>query len=206
MNANELKRLATRVDGDRGASEARARLADAALAAGSLDVAVASFGSPLGELAVAVTPKGLARVSFASEDRDEVLAELAERLSPRILESRRATDEVRRELEEYFEGRRSRFEVPVDRRLIRGIARDVLRATSRIPFGTTSTYGEIANRIGKPRAARAVGNALGSNPIPIVIPCHRVLRSGGALGGYGGGVERKQLLLALEGGSIGPVH
>jgi methylated-DNA-[protein]-cysteine S-methyltransferase len=199
MNANELKRLATRADGARGAADARSRFVDAALAAGSVDVAVGAVEGPVGELYLAVTPKGLARVSFASEDRDEVLAELAERLSPRILESRRAIDEVRRELEEYFEARRTRFEVPVDRRLIRGIARDVLRATSRIPFGKTSTYSEIADRIGRPRAARAVGNALGSNPIPIVIPCHRVLRAGGALGGYGGGIERKQVLLGLEG-------
>ena len=198
MNANELKRLASRADGARGAAGARDAFVDAALASGELDVAVASVESPIGELYVAVTPKGLARVAFASEDRDEVLAELAERLSPRILESRRATDEVRRELAQYFEGSRTRFEVPVDRRMIRGIARDVLRATSRIPFGRTSTYSEIAERIGRPRAARAVGNALGSNPIPIVIPCHRVLRAGGALGGYGGGIERKQLLLGLE--------
>ena len=200
MNANELKRLATRVDGTRGASDARSRFVDAAIAAGGVDVAVGAVESPVGELYVALTPKGLARVAFASEDRDDVLAELAERLSPRILESRRATDEIRRELAEYFEGRRTRFEVPVDRRLIRGIARDVLRVTSRIPFGRTATYTEVADRIGRPRAARAVGNALGSNPIPIVIPCHRVLRSGGALGGYGGGIERKQLLLDLEGG------
>jgi len=198
MNANELKRLATRADGARGAAEARTRFVDAALAAGALDVAVGAVESPVGELYLAVTPKGLARVSFASEDREEVLADLADRLSPRILESRRAIDEARRELEEYFGGSRARFEIPVDRRLIRGIAKDVLRATSRIPFGRTSTYTEIADRIGRPRAARAVGNALGSNPIPIVIPCHRVLRSGGALGGYGGGVERKQLLLELE--------
>jgi methylated-DNA-[protein]-cysteine S-methyltransferase len=199
MNANELKRLATRADGTRGAADARSRFVDAAVAAGGVDVAVGAVESPVGELYVALTPKGLARVAFASEDRDDVLAELAERLSPRILESRRATDEIRRELAEYFEGRRTRFEVPVDRRLIRGIARDVLRVTSRIPFGRTATYTEVADRIGRPRAARAVGNALGSNPIPIVIPCHRVLRSGGALGGYGGGVERKQLLLDLEG-------
>ena len=200
MNANELKRLASRADGARGAADARARFVDAAAASGVLDIAVGAVESPVGELYVAVTPKGLARVSFASEDRAEVLGELAERLSPRILEARRATDGVRRELEEYFEGHRTRFEVPVDRRLIRGIARDVLRATSRIPFGRTATYTEIAGRIGRPRAARAVGNALGSNPIPIVIPCHRVLRSGGALGGYGGGIERKQLLLSLESG------
>jgi methylated-DNA-[protein]-cysteine S-methyltransferase len=198
MNANELKRLATRADGTRGAAGARSLVVDAALAAGAVDIAVGAVDSPVGQLYVAVTPKGVARVAFADEDRDEVLAELAERLSPRILASERATDEIRRELEQYFEGGRTRFEVPVDRRLIRGIARDVLRVTSRIPFGRTSTYSEIAERIGRPRAARAVGNALGSNPIPIVIPCHRVLRSGGALGGYGGGIARKQDLLALE--------
>ena len=198
MKANDLKRLASRVDGVSGAAGARSRFVEAALGSRAVDVAMGSVESPVGELYVAVTPKGLARVAFASEDRDEVVAELGERLSPRILESKRATDEVRRELEEYFQGRRRRFEVPVDRRLIRGIARDVLRATSRIPFGRTSTYAEIADRIGRPRAARAVGNALGSNPIPIVIPCHRVLRAGGALGGYGGGVERKRFLLGLE--------
>ena len=205
MSANELKRLATRADGAHGAAAVRTAFVDAALAAGAVDVAVGAVPSPIGELYVAVTPKGLARVAFASEERDDVLAELAERLSPRLLASRRATEEVRKELEQYFEGRRTRFEVPVDRRLIRGIARDVLRATSRIPFGRTSTYAEIADRIGRPRAARAVGNALGSNPIPIVIPCHRVLRSGGALGGYGGGIERKQLLLGIEGRSAPPV-
>jgi methylated-DNA-[protein]-cysteine S-methyltransferase len=198
MKASDLQRLASRVDGETGAAGARSRFVEAALGSGGVDIAIGSVESPVGELYVAVTPKGLARVAFASEDRDEVVAELGERLSPRILESRRATDEIRRELEEYFEGRRRRFEIAVDRRLIQGIARDVLRATSRIPFGRTSTYAEIADRIGRPRAARAVGNALGSNPIPIVIPCHRVLRAGGALGGYGGGVERKRFLLGLE--------
>jgi methylated-DNA-[protein]-cysteine S-methyltransferase len=102
-------------------------------------------------------------------------------------------------VDEYFGHRRDRFDLPLDRRLIHGIARDVLSATARIPFGRTSTYGEIARRIGNPRAARAVGNALGSNPIPIVIPCHRVLRAGGHLGGYGGGPGRKEILLGLEG-------
>jgi methylated-DNA-[protein]-cysteine S-methyltransferase len=160
---------------------------------------VADVGSPVGDLFVAVTPRGLVRVAFASEDRDEVLAELATRISPRILTSAGATDEVRRELDEYFGHRRDRFDLRLDRRLIHGLARDVLAATARIPFGRTSTYGEIARRIGNPRAARAVGNALGSNPIPVVIPCHRVLRSGGALGGYGGGVDRKEVLLELEG-------
>jgi len=199
MNARDLKRLATRAEAERGAAAAALRLPELAASAGLLDVAVATVPSPVGDLFLAITPRGLARVAFASEDRDEVLAELAERLSPRILSAAEAADEVRRELDEYFEGRRARFEVPVDRTLIRGIAREVLGATARIPFGRTSTYGEIAGRIGRPRAARAVGNALGSNPIPIVIPCHRVLRAGGHLGGYGGGVERKQVLLTLEG-------
>jgi methylated-DNA-[protein]-cysteine S-methyltransferase len=199
VNAEDLKRLVATADVERRSAAAAARLPELAGAAGLLDVAVAAVPSPLGELFVAITPRGVARVSFASEDRDEVLVELAERLSPRILTSARAVDEVRRELDEYFEGRRARFDLRLDRRLIRGIARDVLGATARIPFGRTSTYGEIARRIGRPQAARAVGNALGSNPIPIMIPCHRVLRAGGQLGGYGGGIERKHVLLTLEG-------
>ena len=146
-----------------------------------------------------MTERGLVRVAFQDEDRDDVLEELSRRLSPRILESARVSDEVRRELDQYFAGERTRFDVTVDRRLIGDFARKVLGATARVPFGRTTTYGEVATKIGSPRAARAVGNALGSNPIPIVIPCHRVLRSGGALGGYGGGVDRKQRLLHLEG-------
>jgi methylated-DNA-[protein]-cysteine S-methyltransferase len=196
---DELRRLG---DGGEVARRARAaadRLGDLAAADGLLDVAVAEVGSPVGDLLVAVTRRGLVRVAFASEDRDEVLAELAAEVSPRILASARATGDVRRELDEYFDRRRDRFDLPLDRRLIHGLARDVLAATVRIPFGRTSTYGEIARRIGNPRAARAVGNALGSNPIPVVIPCHRVLRTGGQLGGYGGGVDRKEVLLELEG-------
>jgi methylated-DNA-[protein]-cysteine S-methyltransferase len=197
MKTSDLKRLA--VGADRRAADAAARVPDLAAVNDLLDVAVGTVGSPIGDLLVAVTPTGLVRVAFADEDPDAVWRELAAALSPRVLESARETDEVRRELDEYFDRRRTRFDVSVDRRLIRGIARDVLAQTSRIPFGRTSTYGEIAGRIGKPRASRAVGNALGSNPIPIVIPCHRVLRAGGALGGYGGGVDRKETLLALEG-------
>jgi len=195
----ELKRLGDRGEVARRSRAAADRLGDLAVAGGLLDVAVADVGSPIGELLIAVTPRGLVRVGFASEDREEILAQLAARVSPRILTSAGATDQVRRELDEYFDRRRDRFDLPLDRRLIHGIARDVLAATARIPFGRTSTYGEIARRIGHPRAARAVGNALGSNPIPIVIPCHRVLRAGGQLGGYGGGIDRKELLLELEG-------
>ena len=200
MKTTDLKRLAAGADGR--SAVAAAALPDLAAGDDLLDVAVGSVASPIGDLLVAVTPRGLARVAFADEDREVVLWELASALSPRVLESARATDEVRRELDEYFDQRRTRFDVPVDRRLIHGIARDVLAQTSRIPFGHTSTYGAIAGKIGRPRAARAVGNALGSNPIPIVIPCHRVLRAGGALGGYGGGVYRKETLLALEGAAL----
>ena len=187
----------------RASAAAVAGLGAAAAAAGLLDIAVGTVSSPIGDLLVAVTPKGLLRVGFADEPREQVLAELARKVSPRILESAAATDEIRRELDEYFAGRRIRFDVRVDRRLIHGIARDVLAATRRVPFGGTTTYGELAASIGEPKAARAVGNALGSNPIPIVIPCHRVLRAGGALGGYAGGLARKERLLELEGVALG---
>jgi methylated-DNA-[protein]-cysteine S-methyltransferase len=199
MNTNDLKRLGSRADAERRSRVAAETLADVAAAEHLLDVAVAEVTSPIGDLLIAVTPRGLARVAFPEEDRDRVLEAIAALLSPRILESARATDEWRRELDEYFAGVRRRFDLRVDRRLIRGIARDVLAATARVPFGDTATYGEIAERIGNPRAARAVGNALGANPIPVVIPCHRVLRAGGSIGGYGGGPDRKRALLTLEG-------
>jgi len=199
MNPNDLKRLANRAAAEQGSRTAAATIPDLAAADGLLDIAIADVGSPIGRLLVAVTRRGLVRVGFESEDRDELLADLAERISPRILESRSATDEVRRELDQYFEHERTNFDVPVDRRLIHGIARDVLVQTSRIAFGRTSTYGEIAKKIGHPTAARAVGRALGSNPIPIVIPCHRVIGASGKLTGYAGGLDRKVALLELEG-------
>ncbi|MDP9330938.1 MAG: methylated-DNA--[protein]-cysteine S-methyltransferase [Actinomycetota bacterium] len=199
MNRIDLKRLSTSVEAEPRSREAAARLADLAAADHLLDVAIATVGSPVGDLLVAVTPKGLVRVAFQDEDRDVVLEDLAVRVSPRILTSAGATDEVRRELEEYFSRERLRFDVAVDRRLMGEFAKKVLGATARVPFGQTSTYRDIAARVGTPRAARAVGNALGSNPVPIVVPCHRVLRTGGGLGGYGGGVDRKELLLRLEG-------
>jgi methylated-DNA-[protein]-cysteine S-methyltransferase len=167
---------------------------------GLLDVAYASVDSPLGPLTVAATPRGLVRVSYDEfRERDRALEELAERVSPRVLESPAKLDPVRRELDEYFEGRRTAFDVPVDWVLARGFAREVLRATARIGFGETGTYASVATEAGSPRAVRAAGNALGSNPMPVVVPCHRVLRTGGALGGYTGGVERKEFLLRLEG-------
>jgi methylated-DNA-[protein]-cysteine S-methyltransferase len=138
-------------------------------------------------------------VAYPSNDPDYVLEELSAKVSPRLLEAPAFIDEVRRELDEYFEGRRERFDLPLDWTLTRGFVRKVLRATARIEFGRVSTYREVARRAGNERAVRAAGNALGSNPMPVVVPCHRVLRTGGGLGGYTGGIERKNFLLNLEG-------
>jgi methylated-DNA-[protein]-cysteine S-methyltransferase len=167
---------------------------------GLLDVAYATVDSPLGPLVVAATPCGLVRLAYTeSRAEGEVVEDLAGKLSPRILEAPERLDDVRRQLDEYFEGRRVDFEVPIDWSLTHGFTGKVLRQTARIGYGKTSTYAEVAGRAGSPRAVRAAGNALGSNPIPVVVPCHRVLRTGGALGGYTGGVERKEFLLRLEG-------
>jgi methylated-DNA-[protein]-cysteine S-methyltransferase len=165
------------------------------------DVGYAELDSPVGPLVVAGTRRGLARVAYADFHGgvDAVLDELAATLSPRILEDRARLAMVARELEEYFEGRRTAFDVPLDWGLTKGFGRRILQATADIPFGATSTYRGVAAGAGNERAVRAAGNALGSNPLPIVVPCHRVLRTGGALGGYTGGLERKVRLLALEG-------
>jgi methylated-DNA-[protein]-cysteine S-methyltransferase len=176
-----------------------ARLARGAADAGLLDVAYARMDSPLGELLVAVTPRGLVRVAYEDERDDAVLAELAERVSPRMLHAPERTDAVRRELATYFAHRRRAFETPVDWSLVRGFARGVLGATARVPYGEVTTYSAMAAAAGSPRAYRAAGNALGSNPIPIVVPCHRVLHADGGLGGYAGGLDRKRRLLELEG-------
>jgi methylated-DNA-[protein]-cysteine S-methyltransferase len=162
-----------------------------------VDVAYSAVDSPVGRLLVASTPRGLVRVAFDPDDH--VLEELAARLSPRVLEAPGRLDEVRRELDEYFEGRRVNFDLPVDWVLTRGFFRRVLQVTAGIDYGRVETYSEVASRAGSPRAVRAAGNAVASNPIPIVVPCHRVVRTGGALGGYGGGIERKEFLLSLEG-------
>jgi methylated-DNA-[protein]-cysteine S-methyltransferase len=166
---------------------------------GLLDIAYTEFDSPVGRLLLAATPRGLVRITFPVETPETVLEQLAESVSPRILESPAKLDDVRRELDRYFEGELHDFDVPLDWQLTRGFYRKVLRATARIPYGQTRSYSEMAKRAGSPRAVRATGSALGSNPLPIVVPCHRVLRSGGALGGYGGGPDVKQTLLELEG-------
>ena len=188
------------LDAERLGERLGERLSERAAADGLLDVAFTTMGSPLGELLVAVTPRGLVRLAYDDEAvEDEVLAELAERVSPRVLRAPERTDAVRRELDDYFAGRRRDFETRVDWSLVRGFAGEVLRATARVPFGSVTTYRDVAEAAGSPRAYRAAGNALGSNPIPIVVPCHRVLHAGGGLGGYTGGLDRKRRLLRLEG-------
>ena len=206
MTADELERALSRTappPDPRAAAAAARRAAARAGEAGAADVAYALEPSPLGDLLVAVTARGLVNLSYEEGERDALLDRLATRISPRVVEAPARLDPVRRELDEYFAGARRRFETPVDWRLTRGFTRRVLRATARIPYGSASTYREVAGRAGSERAVRAAGNALGANPIPIVVPCHRVLRTGGALGGYGGGVERKRFLLELEGAATG---
>jgi methylated-DNA-[protein]-cysteine S-methyltransferase len=172
----------------------------AAATAGLLDVAYATLDSPVGKLLVASTPRGLVRLAYVDYAEEEsVLADLAARVSPRVLAAPRKLDEPRRELDQYFAGRRQRFEIPIDWSLTHGFGRRVLQATAMIPFGSVSSYKQVAAQAGSPRGSRAAGNALGSNPIPIVVPCHRVLHAGGGLGGYTGGLERKRLLLGVEG-------
>jgi methylated-DNA-[protein]-cysteine S-methyltransferase len=154
----------------------------------------------VGDLLVAVTPRGLIRIAYnAEETTDRALEELARRVSPRVVEAPAALDDVRRELDEYFENKRTGFDIPIDWRLHDGFGRRVLKATARIPFGEVLSYADVAAKAGSPRAYRAAGNALGSNRMPIVVPCHRVVASGGKIGGYTGGIERKEYLLHLEG-------
>ena len=199
MTADLERRLASVSSPQLNLDSLRAELARRADEEGVLDVAHGIADSPLGPLTVIVTRRGLVRLSYGNEAVDEQLDEVAARVSPRILASPERTDAVRRQLDEYFAGARRGFDVPIDWRLVRGFAGDVLRATARIPFGSVSSYREVATEAGSPNAYRAAGNALGSNPIPIVVPCHRVLHAGGGLGGYTGGLERKRFLLDLEG-------
>jgi methylated-DNA-[protein]-cysteine S-methyltransferase len=166
---------------------------------GLLDVAYTTADSPFGPLLLARTQRGLVRLGLPNQDADELLVDLAARVSPRVLEAPAELDEVRRELDLYFAGKLDRFDLPLDWQLSGGFRQRVLRAIKRIPYGQTRSYTEMARKAGNERAVRAAGTACGSNPIPLVVPCHRVLRTGGALGGYGGGLPMKQALLELEG-------
>ena len=175
-------------------------ITEAAASAGLVDVAYATLDSPVGTLLLASTPKGLVRLAYIDgDDETDVLEQLADKVSPRILAAPRRLDEPRRELDQYFAGRRAHFVTPLDWRLSRGFTRRILQATANVPFGATTTYKQVATEAGNALAFRAAGNALGSNPIPIIVPCHRILHSGGGLGGYTGGLERKRVLLTVEG-------
>ncbi|HEY3721865.1 MAG TPA: methylated-DNA--[protein]-cysteine S-methyltransferase [Acidimicrobiia bacterium] len=200
-DTNAVARLRT-VIGEPDVAELAALRQDLAARAdadGVLDLAYRTVDTPIGPLLVAATPVGLVRVAFEREREDTVLAELAVAVSPRILRSGRRTDAVARELDEYFAGRRRQFDLPVDLQLVHGFRRTVIAHLPEIPYGTTETYAEVARAAGSPAAVRAVGTACGHNPLPIVVPCHRVIRSDGTIGQYGGGVEVKSALLALEG-------
>jgi methylated-DNA-[protein]-cysteine S-methyltransferase len=174
------------------------RFREAAAAAGLLDVAYDLAETPVGTLLVATTERGLCRISFDPQPEREAVW-LAESFGVRVLRAAKPTEPVRRQLDEYFEGKRTRFELPVDLRPSAPFSREVLQRLARVPYGEVTTYGELARAANRPQAARAVGTVMNRNPIPIVLPCHRVVGANGSLVGYGGGLERKEQLLKLEG-------
>lgn len=185
-------------DRDRHLTALHRRLVDDAAAAGLLDVAYRTVDSPLGSLLVAATDAGVVRVAFEIEGHDDVLDELADVVSPRVLQGSSRLDRAARELDEYFAGRRRTFDMEVDLRLASGFRRDVLDHLRRIPYGCTESYADVAVATGRPRAFRAVGTACGLNPVPLVVPCHRVVRADGSAGEYRGGAAAKVTLLTLE--------
>jgi methylated-DNA-[protein]-cysteine S-methyltransferase len=178
--------------------ELHARLVVAAQRDGVLDVAYRILDSPVGSLLVAATEVGLVRVAYAVEGHDGVLQHLADRVSPRILRAPARLDGVAREFDEYFTGARRGFDVSLDWRLSAGFRSVVLHHLPEIAYGHTASYATVAELAGNPKAVRAVGTACATNPLPVVVPCHRVVRSDGAMGGYLGGVEAKRTLLTLE--------
>jgi methylated-DNA-[protein]-cysteine S-methyltransferase len=169
-------------------------------AEGLLDVAWTVTDTPIGPLMLAATPEGLVSIGFG--DDEGFTDHLAAKVSPRVLRAPARLDVVRRQLDEYFTGRRHDFELPLDWRLSKGFRHKVLEHLVQVPYGHTVSYKELAERAGSPTASRAVGSAMATNPIPIVVPCHRVLRTGGDLGGYGGGLDTKVWLLHLEGARL----
>ncbi|MHA6785960.1 methylated-DNA--[protein]-cysteine S-methyltransferase [Pseudonocardia saturnea] len=177
----------------------RARLAAAAQADGILDIAYRTLDSPVGPLLLAATDVGLVRVAYQREDHDTVLQTLADRISPRILHAPARLDPTARELEEYFTGTRQSFDLALDWRLSAGFRAAVLHRLPDIGYGRTASYAAVAALAGNPKAVRAVGTACATNPLPVVVPCHRVVRSDGSMGGYLGGIEAKRTLLDLEG-------
>ena len=188
----------------RDETQTAARLHDQLVAAADtdqlLDVAYRTVDSPVGTLLLAATDQGLVRVAYQLEDHDQVLQTLSERVSPRILHAPRRLDQVARQLAEYFDGDRRDFVLPLDFQLAHGFRREVLACLVMIDYGQTETYAQVAAATGHPRAVRAVGTACATNPLPVIVPCHRVLRSDGKLGGYVGGPQTKTALLSLEAG------
>jgi methylated-DNA-[protein]-cysteine S-methyltransferase len=176
----------------------RERLAQRAEADGVLDIAYRTVDTPVGTLLLAATERGLVRVAFASENHDTVLAALAGQISPRVLKAPKRLDTVAREMDEYFAGRRHAFDLPLDRQLSSGFRRLVLDHLPDIEYGHTASYAVVAALAGSPKAVRAVGTACATNPLPVVVPCHRVVRSDGTSGNYRGGPEAKRTLLDLE--------
>ncbi len=176
----------------------RAKLGLTAEAEGLLDIAYTTVDSPVGALLLAATPKGLIRVAYDIEDHDRVLDALSQRVSPRVLRAPRRLDAAARELGEYFGGQRQVFDLPLDLSLSRGFRQLVQRHLPQIGYGQTRTYGQVAELVGNPKAVRAVGTACATNPLPVVVPCHRVLRADGTMGGYVGGSSAKATLLRLE--------
>ena len=174
------------------------RLVTAADEDGILDIGYTTIDSPVGPLLLAATSKGLVRVAYQGEDHERVLSTLASRISPRILRDPRRLDAAAREIGEYFAGRRTVFDLPLDFSLSHGFRQVVQQQLPQIGYGKTRSYGEVAAMVGKPKAVRAVGTACATNPVPIVVPCHRVVRADGTLGGYAGGPEAKRTLLTLE--------
>lgn len=174
------------------------RFRDAAAAEGLLDVAYDFVDSPVGKLLVATSQRGLCRISYNPEPEREVES-LARALGARVLRTARPIDPVRRQLDEYFDKRRTEFDLTLDLRLSAEFSVRVLEELARVPYGEVTTYGALAARADRPRAARAVGTVMNRNPIPIVLPCHRVVGANGSLTGYAGGLDRKELLLRLEG-------
>jgi len=174
------------------------RFRDAAAREHLLDVAYDLVDTPVGKLLVAATERGLCRIAYDA-DPDRELDSLARMFGVRVLQSDRPIEPARRQLDEYFEGKRQRFDLAVDLKLLADFNRRVLRELARVPYGEVVTYGELAARAARPRAARAVGTVMNRNPLPIVLPCHRVIGANGKLVGYAGGLGRKETLLQLEG-------
>jgi methylated-DNA-[protein]-cysteine S-methyltransferase len=200
MNDRQLIDEITGAADEAALTRLRGRLAEQADDDGLLDVAYRTMDSPIGPLLLAATPAGLVRVAFERENHEDVLVELSTAISPRVLQSSRRVDDVARQLDEYFAGQRRTFDVPVDLQLSKGFRRAVLTHLLEIPYGVRESYTVVARAAGNPKAVRATGSACATNPIPLVVPCHRVVRTDGTYGQYRGGPEVKHMLLTMESG------